>query len=403
MTAVSDVDSRIRVMRIIDRLNVGGPAIHAVLATKGLDPKLFRTLLVIGSIEPGEADMAYLLAEHGIDSVEVIPTLGRELRPIRDLWTAWKLFQLIRRERPDIVHTHKAKAGALGRLVALLSGVPVRVHTFHGHVLRGYFGPLKSAFFSSVERGLAQVTSCLIAPSGRLADELTTTHRLCSRDHFEVISLGFDLQPFMRSDEQRGRLRSELGLSAADKLVGIVGRMVPVKAHSAFVSAARLLADRRPDVRFVFVGGGELEESIRADVRAQGLADRTHFLGWRRDLPAIYADLDVTALSSLNEGTPVSLIEAMASGVPVVSTNVGGVADVFAQGARGELVPSNDVPALAAAIERALRPEARVRAAAIRAEIVREYGAERLCRELAALYLQLLRPPSLRSSHRRAS
>jgi glycosyltransferase involved in cell wall biosynthesis len=383
-------DARITVVRVIDRLNVGGPAIHAVLATKGLDPARFRTVLVIGQIEPGEADMSYLLDEHGIRDVVLIPSLGRELRPIRDLWTAWQLYRVMRRESPAVVHTHKAKAGAIGRLVALLSGAPVRIHTFHGHVLRGYFGPLKSAMFTAIERGLAATTTRLITPSERLADELSGTYGVGERGRFRVIPLGLDLERFARGDAHRGQFRAELGVGRDVKLVAIVGRMVPVKAHETFVAAAALIARRREDVQFVFVGGGEREAEVRADVERRSLSGRAHFVGWRRDLPLIYADLDVVALSSLNEGTPVSLIEAMASAVPVVSTDVGGVADVLGHGGRGILVPSGDWAALADGIEQALRPEARIRAHGQRKEIVEQYGASRLCRDLGALYLELL-------------
>jgi glycosyltransferase involved in cell wall biosynthesis len=383
-------DQRITVLRIIDRLNVGGPAIHAVLATKGLDPARFRTVLVVGSIEPGEGDMSYLLEEYGIDGVISIPSLGRELRPVRDLWTAWQLLQVMRKERPDVVHTHKAKAGAIGRLVALLYGAPVRIHTFHGHVLNAYFGPLKSAMFAAIERKLAKVTTRLITPSERLADELSTAYRVHARNRFQVIPLGFDLERFGRCEAHRGELHAELGLAPEIKLVGIIGRMVPVKAHATFVAAADLLSRRRPDVHFAFVGGGELEQEIRADVATRGIADRCHFLGWRRDLPVIYADLAVAVLSSLNEGTPVSLIEAMASGVPVVSTNVGGVSDVLRDGARGVLVPPLDPQAMAAGIEQALQPEALTRAQVIRGEMSRDYGADRLCRDLRDLYLELV-------------
>jgi glycosyltransferase involved in cell wall biosynthesis len=383
-------DRRITVLRIIDRLNVGGPAIHAVLATKGLDPARFRTILVVGSIEPEEGDMSYLLDEYGIDQVVSIGPLGRELRPLRDLQAAWQLLQLMHRERPDIVHTHKAKAGAIGRVVALIHGAPVLVHTFHGHVLRSYFGPVRSALFTVIERGLARLTSRLITPSGRLADELAAVYHVHRRDRFQVVPLGFDLERFDHCEQHRGQLRRELALPADTPIVGIVGRMVPVKAHATFVAAAEHLSRRRPDVHFVFVGGGELEEDIRADVTRRGLSDRCHFLGWRRDLPVIYADLSVVALSSLNEGTPVSLIEAMAAGIPVVSTDVGGVSDVLQNGARGVLVPAMNAEALAAGIEEALRPEARLRAGELRASVTEEYGAARLCRDLAELYLALV-------------
>jgi glycosyltransferase involved in cell wall biosynthesis len=389
-SVAGDGDRRLKVVRIIDRLNIGGPAIHAVVTSRGLDPTRFRTVLVIGSIEPTEGDMAYLLEQGGVDEVISIPSLGREMRPWRDLATTWKVLKLLREVKPDIVHTHKAKAGAIGRAAAFLCRVPVRVHTFHGHVLRGYFGPAKSWVYRTLERGLAQVSSRLVVPSPRLADELAGDFHVAPRERFDVIPLGFDLAPFATAETLRGQLRKEIGVGPDVKLVGIVGRMVPVKDHGTFVAAAASLMAKRPDVRIVFVGGGELEDAIKADVAARGLSEKAHFLGWRRDLARLYADLDVVVLSSLNEGTPVSLIEAMACGTPVVSTNVGGVADVLRGGARGELAPAQDPAALAAAIERALAPTARTRAAEARAAIHEEYGAKRLCRQLEELYLRLL-------------
>ena len=386
----ADGDGRITVMRIIDRLNIGGPAIHAVVTSRGLDRSRFRTVLVIGSIEASEGDMAYLLEGSGVEQVVSIPTLGREMRALRDLKTTWQVLRLMLRERPQVVHTHKAKAGAIGRLAALLCGVPVRVHTFHGHVLRGYFSPAKTRVYQLLEQLLARGTSRLVVPSPRLADELAGEFQVAARDHFEVIPLGFDLEPFARAEQHRGQLRAELGVGQGTPLVGIVGRMVPVKDHATFIAAAALLAARRPDVQFVFVGGGELQDQIRADLQARGLLPRTHLLGWRRDLARIYADLDVVALSSVNEGTPVSLIEAMSAGTPVVSTAVGGVPDVLRAGARGGLAPKGDPAALADAIAEALAPEARIRAAAFRAQIHEEYGAGRLCRQLEELYGRLL-------------
>lgn len=378
-----------KILRIIDRLNVGGPAIHAVLTTRGLNNGVHQTVLVTGEIEPGEADMSYLLDEHGVERI-LIPSLGRELRPLRDLVTAYRLWRVMRRVRPDVVHTHKAKAGAIGRLVALAAGVPVRVHTYHGHVFHGYFGPAKTRFFVAVERALARVTTRLVAPASRLVDELSGRFHIAPADRFSVVPLGFDLEPFAAVEQHRGELRARLGVAADTKLVGIVGRMVPVKDHATFIAAAALVAARRADVHFVFVGGGELLDEVRRDLDARGLTARAHLLGWSKQLERIYADLDVLALSSVNEGTPVALIEAMASGVPVVATSVGGVPDVLADGARGELVPPRAPAALADAIERALAPSAKARAARMRSEIIGAFGADRLCADLAGLYQQLL-------------
>jgi glycosyltransferase involved in cell wall biosynthesis len=376
------------IVRVIDRLNVGGPAIHAVLTARGLDDERWRTVLVTGSIEPGEADMSYLLAEHGVERV-LIPSLGRELRPLRDLSTAWKLLRVMLRERPDVVHTHKAKAGAIGRVCAVVARVPVRVHTFHGHVFHGYFGRAKTALFLGIERALARVTSRLVAPSPRLVDELAGRYRIAPAERFSVVPLGFDLERFAHAEQHRGALRRRLGVGGDVKLVGIVGRMVPVKDHATFVAAAAVLAAQRDDVQFVIVGGGELQAEVEAQVARHGLGARTHLLGWMQGLEEVYADLDVVALSSVNEGTPVTLIEAMAAGVPVAATAVGGVPDVLADGARGELAPAGDAAALAAAMERALAPAARARAARIRGAVLAEYGAERLCADLARLYDEL--------------
>jgi glycosyltransferase involved in cell wall biosynthesis len=382
-------DRRLTVVHVIDRLNVGGPAVHAVLTVRGLDPKRFRTVLVFGTVEPGEADMSYLAYESGIETV-VIPTLGRELRPLADLRTAWELYRVLRRERADVVHTHKAKAGAIGRVVALLAGVPVRVHTFHGHVFHGYFGANKTRAFLAIERTVARISSRLIALSDGLVSEMADRYRIAPADQFTVVPLGFDLQPFASCEAHQGELRRELGVAAGVRLVGIVGRMVPVKDHATFIAAATKLAERREDVHFVFIGAGELEADVRKDLAARGLEKRAHLLGWRRNLERIYADLDVVALSSVNEGTPVALIEAMAAGIPVASTAVGGVADVLHNGDRGELCPSGDADALAAAIERALSAEARARASRIRAEVREEFDGERRCADLARLYEELL-------------
>lgn len=378
------------VVRIIDRLNVGGPAIHAVLTARGLDRSRFRTVLVVGSVEPGEADMSYLLENTDVEPI-VIPSLGRELRPLRDLRTAWELYRLLRRERPDIVHTHKAKAGAIGRAMAILAGVPVRVHTYHGHVFQGYFGPLKQRAFIGIERALGRVTTRLVALSAGLVDELAERYRIAPRERFTVVPLGFDLSPFASDNlaSLRGQLRREIGVGPDVPLVAIVGRMVPVKDHATFIASAELLARTRPDVHFVFVGGGELEQVVRDDVARRGLTNRMHLIGWQRDVARVYADVDVVALSSRNEGTPVALIEAMACGKPVVSTAVGGVPDLLDSGRRGELVPVGDPAALAAALERSLAQPAQARASAVRDEIWAAYSGKRLCDDLGTLYSSL--------------
>ncbi len=386
---------KITVARIIDRLNVGGPAVHFALTGQHLDPARYRTVLIHGSVEENEADMTYLtdaVAASGVERV-IIPELGRELRPFKDARTLLRLTSELRRIKPDVVHTHKAKAGALGRTAATLMGCKARVHTFHGHVFSGYFSPRKTQAFLAIERGLARISDRLIALSPALVDELADTYRIAPREKFSVVPLGLDLDRFAQADRHRGTLRGALKLREGTRLVGIVGRMVPVKDHATFLAAAEILATRFSDLEFVMVGGGELLAEVTERARVPALQSRVHLLGWREDLEAIYPDLDVVALSSVNEGTPVTLIEAMASGKPVASTEVGGVVDVLAGGERGELATKGDPQSLAAAIERALQPGARERAAKLRARIVKEYGYARLCDDLDRLYQSLLRLP----------
>lgn len=392
MSDIGKKDPRIVVARIIDRLNVGGPAMHFALTGQHLDPAKYRTVLIHGSVEENEADMTHLtdaVAAAGIERV-VIPELGRELRPFKDARTLWKLTNELRRIRPDVVHTHKAKAGALGRTAATMIGCRARVHTFHGHVFSGYFSPRKTQAFVAIERGLARVADRLIALSPALIDELAGTYRIAPRDKFTVVPLGLDLDRFAQSDRHRGELRAHIGTQRHTRLVGIVGRLVPVKDHATFLAAAEILAQRHTDLEFVIVGGGELIAEVTTRASVPSLRSRVHLLGWRDDLERIYPDLDVVALSSVNEGTPVTLIEAMASGIPVASTRVGGVADLLGHGARGELADPRNPESLADAIERALQPNARERAKTLRAAIVEEYGYQRLCRDLDRLYQELL-------------
>ena len=381
----------IRVLRIIARLNVGGPAIHTVLLTAGLNDGRFRSLLVTGTPDEQEGDMSYYARQLGVEPT-FVPELGRELSWRDDLVAFQRLVGLIRSFRPHIVHTHTAKAGAVGRLAALVAGVPIRVHTFHGHVFRGYFSPLKTRVFLVIERALAAITRRIVAISELQRDDLCDVFHIVARERCSVIPLGFDLRPFAAAETKRGAIRGALGLGQDRRLVGIVGRLVPIKHHAMFLEMARRVADARADTDFVIVGDGELRPELERSVAAMGLGGRVHFLGWRRDLDAVYADLDVVALTSLNEGTPVALIEAMASGRPVVATAVGGVADVVADGETGLLVPSQDAPACAHAVLRLLDDAAlrELLGREGRARVMAHYGSERLVGDVRRLYEELL-------------
>jgi glycosyltransferase involved in cell wall biosynthesis len=384
------VSDRVRILRVIARLNIGGPALHATLLTERLDPARYESVVVAGSEADGEGNY---LTFHGkvLPNLVALPALGRELSVGRDAVALCALVRLIRRVRPHIVHTHTAKAGTLGRLAASLCRVPAIVHTYHGHVLRGYFSPARTRLYREIERWLGRRTDRLLAVSERVRRELLDLG-IGTAERFDVLPLGLDLDGLLVCDRRRGALRTELGVPDDAMLAGIVARLVPIKAHEVFLEAAAGVARARPDARFVIVGDGERRLELEALAARLGLQDRTYFLGWRRDLDRIYADLDVVALCSWNEGSPVSLIEAMAAGRPVVATRVGGVPDVVDDGVHGHLVDAGDGAGLAMAIVSLLRDPHRRHAMgqAGRARVCPAFDASRLVRDMDRLYTTLL-------------
>jgi glycosyltransferase involved in cell wall biosynthesis len=379
----------IRVVRLFSRLNIGGPSVHVILLTAGLAARGYRTRLVVGQESAQEGNLLDLAAEKGVPC-ERLDALGREIRVISDIRALWGLYRIIRDFQPAVVHTHAAKAGLLGRVAARLAGVPVVVHTYHGHVLRGYFGPLKTAFFRGLEALLSPLSDILIAVSEAVRQDLIALG-VARAEHIRVVPLGLDLEAFT-GDLPRGALRAATGLPVETPLVGMVGRLVPIKDVPTFLRAAALVRDARPDVRFSLVGDGEERSALERDCERLGLTSLVSFHGWRRDMGAVYGDLDVVVNSSRNEGTPVALIEALASARPVVATRVGGTADLLAGGEFGTLVPPEDSRALADAILGVLaKPEeGRRRALLGRAHVLARYGAGRLVADIDGLYRELL-------------
>jgi len=317
-----------------------------------------------------------------------VPHLRRSLSPIGDLLALLWLFRYFRRERPAIVATHLAKAGTVGRLAAALARVPVRVHTFHGHVLDGYFGKLSTSVFLGIERFLGRLTTQFVAISPEIAADLDRLG--IGRGKTVVVRLGLELDGL--ADHPRGALRRELGIAEGAPLVGIVGRLVPIKAHGLFLDAAELVARSNPEAQFAVIGDGELWDELHREVETRGLSGRVHFTGWRSDLGPVYGDLDLVVCCSKNEGTPVSLIEACAAGRAVIGTRVGGIPDIIATGVNGLLVPSGDSAALAGAIGELISDSdrRRVMGAAGRRTVLERYGADRMVRELKDLYTNLL-------------
>jgi len=387
----------VRVLRLITRLNIGGPSIQAVTLSERLASRGCTTRLVQGSLGAGEGDMRYLLPP--AVAAEYLPRLRRELSPADDYAAFRRVSAILHEFRPQIVHTHMAKAGAIGRAAAAMynrSAPPADrarvVHTYHGHVLEGYFSASKTALFVGIERLLAHATDRLIAISPAIRDELLTQHRIGRPDQYRVVPLGFDLSAFAAIDDRaRAAARESLGIAPGARVVSTVGRLTMIKQHHLFLETARLVANREPATLFLIAGDGELRAELERTARDFGLADRVRFLGWRRDLTTIYGASDVFLLTSRNEGTPVALIEALASGVPGVSTDVGGVRDVMADEA-GLVAPYDDAAGLAEAVATLLGGAdlRRTMGGRGRASVLARYSIDRLVDDIDGLYRELL-------------
>ena len=343
----------LRVVRVIGRLNIGGPAQHVVLLNRGLAELGYETYLVSGALRSGEKSMAYFAERHGQTPIEIPELVTDSYLGPRDVQAVHALVKIIRRVRPHVVHTHTAKAGLIGRLAATLTRTPVVVHTYHGHVMHGYFPSWKSLLLRRIEAGLGLVTDRVIAVSSGVRDDLLR-YRVANPSKIDVVPLGLDLTPFERADQHAGELRRELSIGPNTFLVAIVGRIAAVKNHSLFLRATARVAAKHPDTMALVVGDGELRAATEQLARDLGLAERVRFLGWRRDLPCICADANVLVVSSDNEGTPVAAIEAMAAGCPVIATRVGGVPDLITDRQTGTLVPPGEPELLAQALPRSL-------------------------------------------------
>lgn len=388
-----------RVLRIITRLNIGGPSLQATRLTTDLRPLGYDTALAYGRVADGEGEMRDLLASDE-PGVHYVDSLCRPITPADD-WRAFRrLGGLLREFQPAIVHTHMAKAGLLGRLATIVynrtagHARPARiVHTYHGHVLDGYFNPAMTAAVIRTERWLGRGTDALVAISPRIREELITRFQIAPAARFRVVPLGFDLAPLAAiGPAERAAARRALDIPAEALVVSTVGRLTAIKNHELLLDAAREIASASPRAIFLIAGDGELRAPLEARARALGIGERVRWLGWRRDLPTIYGATDVFALTSRNEGTPVALIEAMAAGVPGVSTNVGGVADVISDQSIGVLVPPDAPAALAAAVTRLLaddhgRHEMGTRA---REAVLTRYDVKRLVSDIDVLYRSLL-------------
>ena len=327
-----------RILRIHNRLIVGGPTLNVLYLTKHLSPE-FETLLIVGEKEDHEKDAFFLAEKMGIKVVS-IPDMGRSLHPFRDYKAYRKVQKIITDYRPDIVHTHAAKPGALGRLAAGVRSKPKIVHTYHGHVFHSYFNRLKTKFIIETERFLAKRSDVLVAISSQQKKEMVEEFKIADADKFKIIPLGFELRKFYDDQEmKRRKFREEFNLQDDEIAIGIIGRLVPIKNHSLFLEAIDyVLKNTRKKIRAFIIGDGETRKELEEKAKSLGISFTSSgtmdssavviFTSWRSDIDVVNAGLDIVALTSLNEGTPVSLIEAQAANKPIVSTRVGGISDV---------------------------------------------------------------------------
>ncbi len=380
----------IKVLRIQSRLVIGGPSLHTVYLSKSLLSCGYQTILAAGGTEPGEASMLPFAHQNGVFPL-IIKEMGRSVNPLADLISFFKILRLIRKEKPHIVHTHTAKAGAIGRVAARLAGVPVIVHTFHGHVFHGYFNPAVTFLYKSLEKFLACFTTAIVVISQQQRKELCDIHRLAQADRFFVVPLGFDFSKF--KNMKRGGLKNKLRLPRRKKIVAIIGRLVPIKNHALFIDAVAAL-DKKiiKDWCFIIVGDGHLRGELEKRVARLNLRENIRFYGWCERVEEIMADIDIIALSSINEGTPVAIIEGLFCGKPVVSTDAGSVREIIKNKDFGIVTTGPSVSDFARALEKGILFYRRDRKAEKKRQmyIEKKYSIDRLTADIHRLYQKLL-------------
>lgn len=393
---------KIKILRIINRFNLGGPTFNAAYLTKYMSDE-FETLLIGGEKDETEESSTFILDSLGLTPT-IIPEMKREIGFKEDKIAYKKLKEIIKEFQPDIVHTHASKAGTLGRMAAYKCKVPVIVHTFHGHVFHSYFGKTKTIFYKNIERYLAKKSTKIIAISDIQKNELTQQHKICNKNKVAVIPLGFDLSRFQEDYEtKRADFRKHYLLEEDEIAIGIIGRLVPIKNHSLFLEAInQVLKKTTKKVRVFIIGDGEEKENLTqyckelkldfTEFNKQKKKANITFTSWVKNVDWANAGLDIIALSSLNEGTPVSLIEAQAANNPIVTTNVGGVENVVQKDKTGCIVPSGNVNAFAEALLKLIENDVLRKQMSEKGwEFVKEkFHYERLVKDMSELYFSLL-------------
>ena len=339
-----------KILRIINRFNLGGPTYNAAYLTKYLEGE-YETLLIGGNHEKSEKSSMHILEDLGIKPI-IIPEMQRSINPVLDRIALKKIKEIIEDFKPDIVHTHAAKAGALGRKAAYNAGIKQIYHTFHGHVFHSYFGKIKTNIYKKIERDLAKKTTKIIAISPIQKEELSKVHKICKPEKIEVIPLGFDLSKFYKNKEaKREKFRKKWRIKDSEVAIGIIGRLVPIKNHLFFIKAInQVISFCSIPIRFFIVGDGEEKVNIieyinesKIDYSTDDKVATIQLTSWIKEIDEVNAGMDIICLCSLNEGTPVSLIEAQASGKPIVSTRTGGIENIVIENKTALLSENGDL------------------------------------------------------------
>ena len=389
-----------KVLRIINRFNLGGISYNVSYLSKYLSSD-FETLLIGGPEEPGEESSLYIPQSLGLEPM-LVEELRRSINPLADYFAYKRIKKIIKEFKPDIVHTHASKAGAIGRLAAIRCKVPVIVHTFHGHVFSGYFSTFITQFFVGIERYLAKKSTAIVAISAIQKEELSKKYKICKAEKIRVIPLGFDLERFTQNqNEKREKFRSTYLVKDEELAIGIIGRLAPIKNHFLFIDAiAHLIQSGKTNIRAFIIGDGETRQELESYLKHKSISYSNNgdnfahvvFTSWIKEVDFALAGLDLVCLTSKNEGTPVSLIEAQAAGKYIVSTDVGGIKDILHPQC-GILSAEGNGQAYITNLESAVNhfEELVKHAGAAKEIVIKKFGYKRLCSEMADLYHNLLK------------
>ncbi len=380
---------KIRVLRVIARLNTGGPAIHVTLLERLLSNEDYKSCLYTGKVSEGEGSMEELASMIDLRKSKFF---GRDISLLKDILAAIELFFLIRKFQPHIVHTHTAKAGVLGRIAAILNGVPFVYHTFHGHLFRGYYSEFKTDIIKRIERFLGRFTTKIITLSETLVKEISDDHKIASREKFQIIPLGFAFEN-LSITEASGLIRERYNTDMKDFVFGIIARLVPIKNHKMLLEALKKVVDQKTKCKPVLwiVGEGELSQELRDLVKTLSVEENVRFLGWHKQLGSIYKALDIVTLSSKNEGLPVTIIEGLAMGKKVIAPIIGGIPDIMTDSEDGYLFEVDSVDGLAECMLIAIENGKTGISGKRRKHIRRRYSVRNLVKNIESLYYSGIR------------